>query len=141
MASPLQATQPTPGEAAVKPPIVLVAFLKRQRMLFFRFGLGAIYLMNSAIAWLTTADEFRDALSTNKITAAIDHSDVFIKVIGINDGLLFLLILSGKFRKFAVVWGAAWICGVIFVTGVRTPDFILHLAVLGLLAFYALSDD
>lgn len=92
--------------------------------------------MNSVIAW-TSANEFRDALTSNRLTSWLGHTDALIRLIGVNDGLLFLLILSGKLRKIAVAWGMAWVLAVIYVTGFRASDFIEHVGVLALLLYYS----
>jgi hypothetical protein len=107
----------------------------KNKQLLFQIGLGGLFLANSITAW-ASADEFRDLLTGNNLTSHFGHTDLLIKVIGINDALLFLLFLSGKYRKLAFAWGSLWIIAVIYVTGFWTPDFIEHLSVLALLAYY-----
>ncbi|MBI3624490.1 hypothetical protein HY218_02550 [Candidatus Saccharibacteria bacterium] len=111
--------------------------LKKNKNVLFRVGLGSIFLVNSVTAWLAS-DDFRSSLAGNSVTSHFGHQDTLIRLIGINDALLFLLILSGKYRKLAVIWGSVWLLAVIFVTGFWTTDFIEHLGVLALLAYYAL---
>ncbi len=110
--------------------------LKKNKNMLFRIGLSSFFLVNSITAW-TAPDEFKDALTGNSAAAHIGHTNTLVHLIGVNDALLFLLILSGKYRKVAVVWAGVWLVAVIFVTGFWTTDFIEHLGVLALLAYYA----
>ncbi len=109
--------------------------LRENRSILFRIGLSSFFLVNSISAWVA-AGEFRDLLTSNSITSHIGHTNSLIYLIGINDALLFLLILSGRYRKLVVVWGSLWLVAVIFVTGFWTTDFIEHIGVLALLACY-----
>lgn len=118
----------------------MIKDLKSYKPWLFRIGLSSFFLVNSVIAW-TASNEFKDLLSSNRLTSIIGHPDLLLKLIGINDALLFLLILSGKFRKLAVVWGIAWLVAVIYVTGFWSTDFIEHLGVLALLTYYAFIED
>lgn len=110
--------------------------LRKNKQIFFRIGLGGIFLANSVTAW-AASDDFRNLLSSNSLTSHIGHADLLIKLIGVNDALLFLFILSGKYRKLVVAWGSLWIIAAVYVTGFWTPDFIEHLGVLALLAYYS----
>lgn len=114
--------------------------LKSYRPWLFRIGLSSFFLANSVTAWVAS-DEFRELIDQNKLTSAIGHPDLLLKLIGINDALLFLLIVSGKFRKLAVAWGVAWLIAVIYVSGFWNPEFIEHLGVLALLIYYAHLKD
>ncbi|MBA3757425.1 hypothetical protein H0X09_00995 [Candidatus Saccharibacteria bacterium] len=113
--------------------------LKNNKEQLFRLGLGSIFLANSVTAW-AASDEFRDLLTNNSLTSHIGHTDLLIKLVAINDAVLFLLILSGKLRKLAVVWGGVWLIAVIYVTGFWTTDFIEHIGVLALLVYYSLMN-
>lgn len=109
--------------------------LKKNKDILFRIGLSSVFLVNSVTAWVASND-FRTSLAGNNVTSHLGHQDALIRLIGINDALLFLLILSGKFRKLAVAWGSLWLLAVIFVTGFWTTDFIEHIGILALLAYY-----
>ena len=113
----------------------MIKWLKKNKAILFRIGLGGIFLANSVTAW-AASDEFRDLLTSNSFASHIGHTDLLVKLIAINDAALFLLILSGQLRKLAVTWGSLWLIAVIYVTGFWTPDFIEHLGVLALLAYY-----
>ena len=112
--------------------------LKKHHKLLFRIGLSAFFLANSVTAWFMP-DEFKSTLESNSLMAHIGHASLFVKVIGVNDGLLFLLILSGKYRKVVATWASLWLLGVIYVTGFWTTDFIEHIGILALLGYYALG--
>ncbi len=92
-------------------------------------------MTNSVIAWITPGD-FRDLLTSNSLTSHIGHADLMVKLIGINDAALFLVIFSGQYRKLVAVWGSAWLVAVIYVTGFWITDSIEHLSVLALLIYY-----
>jgi hypothetical protein len=113
-------------------------FLETKRDLLLRLGVGGFFLTNSVAAWIGS-NEFRDIIGSHAWLTNLVNANVLIKVIGVNDGLLFLLILSGKWRKLAAIWGLAWIAGVIYMTSFAMPDTIERLAIMLLLAYYALS--
>lgn len=113
--------------------------LKKNKNILFRIGLSSFFLVNSVTAW-TAPEEFKEALTGNSVAAHVGHTSALVHLIGVNDGLLFLLILSGRYRKVAVIWASVWLVAVIFVTGFWTTDFIEHLGVLALLAYYAYSE-
>ncbi len=110
--------------------------LIKNKQVLFRIGLGGIFLTNSVIAW-TAPGDFKDLLTSNNLTSHIGHADLLVKLIGINDAALFLVILSGQYRKLVAVWGSVWLVAVIYVTGFWKPDFIEHLGVLALLVYYS----
>lgn len=103
--------------------------------LLFRIGLGFIFLTNSLTAFLSP-DEFRELITNNPLSSRLASPNALISFIGINDALLFLLIALGKWRKFVALWAALWLLAVIYVTGIRTPDFIEHLGILLLISYY-----
>lgn len=118
----------------------VVKTLKPYKSWLFRIGLSSFFLANSITAWFAS-DAFRELLDQNKLTSAVGHPDLLLKFIGINDALLFLLILSGRFRKLATIWGSIWLIGVIYVSGLWNPEFIEHLGILALLLYYANQKD
>ncbi len=110
-------------------------WLKRNKLRLLRVGIGGIFLANS-IAAFVSPDEFKELLELNSITSSIGHASLLVFLVGLNDGLLSLLLFSGKYKKLVAVWGSAWMVVVIYMTGVWTPDFIEHAAVASLLGSY-----
>lgn len=107
--------------------------------LIFRAGLGSIFLVNSLTAWIS-ADEFLDLIKNNALASVIAKPEILVRIAGINDGLLFLLILSGRWRKIVAVWAAAWLVVVIYVSGFGWSSIIEHLGVLAFILYYFLTD-
>lgn len=107
--------------------------------LLLRTGLGAFFLTNSIAAW-TGGDEFKEIINGHAWLTRLASADVFVKIIGVNDALLFLLLVSGKYRKYAAIWGMIWISSVIFLTGFAMPDTIERLGIMLILAYYAMTD-
>ncbi|MBI4088837.1 hypothetical protein HY415_01950 [Candidatus Kaiserbacteria bacterium] len=104
-------------------------------MLFFRLGLASFFLANSLIAWFSPS-EFIELLGNSPLASAIAAPEFWIPVIGVNDALLFLLILSGRWQKVIAVWSGLWMVAVIYVAGFGTIEFIEHLGLLFLIAYY-----
>ena len=106
----------------------------------FRFGLAVIFLANSLTAWFLP-DEFREIILISNLASKLGNTDILVNLIVINDGLLFLLLVLGVWRKPVAIWGLIWILMVIFVTGFLTPDFVEHIGVILLLAGYYFSKN
>lgn len=116
---------------------MLKLFLKTSASdLFFRFGLSSIFLANSLTAWFAP-DEFLELLKNNLLASAIARPQFWIYIIGINDAVLFLLILSGLWRKIIAIWAAFWIVAVIYITiGGGAPELIEHAGILFFIIYY-----
>ncbi|GEM_PF-2503474 len=112
-------------------------FLKPSSLdFFFRFGLSIVFLLNSLTAWFSP-DEFLELLKNNPLASAIANPQIWIYIISINDALLFLLILSGRWRKTIAIWAALWMTAVIYVTlGGGITEFIEHIGVLSFIIYY-----
>lgn len=110
-------------------------FKKIDANFFFRLGLGGIFLASSLTAWFAPG-EFIELLEHNQLASAIADPERLVTLIGINDLLLFGFILSGRWRKLVAGWAGFWMLIVIYVTGLTTPEFIEHLAILSLVAYY-----
>lgn len=108
----------------------------KQINLLFRFGLGLIFLSNSVQAFVSP-DEFIDTVSKLSLLPKIIDPSLFVKFIGINDFILFVLILSGKWPRLAALWAGLWVLGVIISQGVWAPETIFHIGVIALAVYYA----
>lgn len=117
---------------------MVTLFKKIDTDFFFRLGLSGIFLTSSLTAWFAP-DEFIELLEHNQLALAIASPEQLVSLIGLNDFLLFGLILSGKWRKLVAAWAILWLLIVIYVTGFRTPEFIEHLAILSLVTYHYLS--
>ena len=117
----------------------MLSVLRRQKHeLLFRLGLSGIFLANSLVAWFLP-DEFKDLVVGSNLATLLGTPSFLTHVIGVNDVLLFLLILSGKWRHLVALWAVVWLFGVIIVTGVYTPDFIEHVSIMFLIGYYFFS--
>ncbi len=104
--------------------------------LFFRIGLSSFFLINSLTAWLAP-DEFLELLGMNSLASAIADPQFWVYVIGINDAILFLLILSGYWRKKIAIWAGLWVIAVMYVTiSEGTMEFIEHIGILSFAFYY-----
>ncbi len=104
--------------------------------LLFRIGLSSFFLINSLAAWFAP-NEFLELLGGNALASAIAVPQFWVYVIGINDGLLFLLILSGRWNKKIAVWAGLWVFAVIYVTiSEGTAELIEHIGVLSFILYY-----
>ena len=102
----------------------------------FRFGIASFFLLNSLSAWLEP-DEFLELLEKNPLASAIAAPHFWVNIIGINDGLVFLLILSGRWRKGVAIWAALWMLMVFYVTIPNGLfDLIEHAGIISLIIYY-----
>ena len=105
----------------------------------FRLGLSSFFLLNSLTAWFSP-DEFLELLQSNPLASSIADPQFWVYIIGINDALLFLLILSGRWRKGIAIWAAIWIIGVVYMTiSEGAMELIEHLGLLSFIAYYYLT--
>lgn len=111
-------------------------FIKKSTAdILFRLGLSSVFLVNSLTAWFAP-NEFMELLKSNSLASAIASPGFWIFVIGFNDGLLFLLILLGRWRKVIAMWAAFWLVIVIYMTGFEATEFVEHAGTLFLIAYY-----
>ena len=111
-------------------------FTKKSTLCFlFRFGLSSVFLVNSLTAWFSPT-EFIELLKSNSLVSLIAGPGFWIPLIGINDSLLFLIILLGRWRKVVAIWAALWVIAVIYVTGFEVTGFVEHAGLLSLIVYY-----
>ncbi len=102
----------------------------------FRLGLSSFFLINSLAAWFAPS-EFLELLGANSLASSIADPSFWVYIIGINDGLLFLLILLGKWNKIIATWAGLWVALVMYVTFREgTEELVEHIGVLSFLAYY-----
>jgi len=110
-------------------------WLKQNKSLLLRLGIGGFFLANS-IAAFVEPDEFKEIIEMHSVVSNFGSADFLVFLIGVNDGLLSLLLFSGRYKKIAAIWGSLWMAVVAYVTGFWTPDFLEHAAVASLLGSY-----
>jgi len=104
--------------------------------LLFRIGLSSFFLIGSLTA-LFSPSEFLELLGMNTLATSIATPQFWVYIISINDGLLFLLILLGSWRKGVAIWAGLWIIAVTYVTTSEgTFGIIEHIGVLSFISYY-----
>lgn len=105
--------------------------------LLIRLGLGVIFLANSLAAFFAPS-EFIELIEQSFVAGLLPVSpELFVPlVIGINDGIVGLLLFFGFKTRFVAVWAFIWLVGVMLVIGIGSPFDVLEHA--GLL-FMALA--
>ncbi len=97
-----------------------------------RFGLGIIFLANALMAFFAPA-EFIELIKNSFVVNVIPISpEAFVPVIiGLNDSIVGLLLISGFAARRVAVWATLWLVGVIVVIGIGSPlDVLEHTGLL-----------
>lgn len=106
-------------------------------ILIIRFGLAAVFLANAYIAWFAPV-EFQELLEQSFLADAFggDFISMFVKLIGVSDSLVALLLLFGFKLKLVSLYASAWILGIIAVTRpVEPADVLEHLGFLSMAVY------
>ncbi len=104
--------------------------------ILFRIGLSSFFLIGSLTAFFYPS-EFLELLGANTLASSIATPQFWVYLIGINDGLLFLFILLGRWRKEVAVWAGLWIVAVMYVTTSEGLfEVIEHIGVLSFISYY-----
>lgn len=90
-----------------------------------RFGLGIIFLANSLVAFFTPS-EFIEMINNSFVAHLLPiRPEVFVPlVIGLNDGIVALLLFLGIATRRVGAWAFVWLIGVMIVIG--TPLDVLE---------------
>jgi hypothetical protein len=80
----------------------------------FRFGFASVFLINALIAWLEPGG-FVKLMQGGLLGQVIDDFKPFVWLIGLNDGLLALLILWGRARAWVLAWSGLWLLAVTLI--------------------------
>lgn len=107
-----------------------------QKKLLFRLGFGLIFL-SSAVQAFVAPGEFRELVAKLPMLPQLIDPALFVKLIGVNDLVLFVLILSGKWPRLVGLWAGLWIVGVIIAQGIWTSETIFHLGIVALAVYHA----
>lgn len=95
-----------------------------------RFGLGIIFLANALTAFFAPA-EFIELIKGSFLGNILPMSpEAFVPiVIGLNDGIVAMLLFSGIATRRVGVWAFVWLIGVMIVIG-NTLDMLEHAGLL-----------
>lgn len=112
--------------------------LRPHAPLFIRFGLAAIFAAQAYTAWFAS-DEFKEIFGNSFLSGVFPVSpEVFVRIIGVSDMLIALMLLAGRARRFIAAYACAWIAGVVVVAWpMEIPDMLEHVGFLGM-ALYLL---
>lgn len=105
-----------------------------------RIGLGLVFLANSYTAFVSP-DEFNRLISESFLVGLLPVSlDLFVKFIGVSDGIVAALLLTGKGQKYVAVYASAWLMGVMAVIGIKEPaDLLEHFGSLSMAIYLILN--
>ena len=92
-----------------------------------RFGLGIIFIANALVAFFAPA-EFIELIENSFVVNLLPiRPEVFVPiVIGLNDSIVGLLLISGFATRRVAVWATLWLVGVIVVIGIGNPFDVLE---------------
>ena len=105
-----------------------------------RFGLGVIFIANSLVAFFAPA-EFIELIKNSFVANLLPiNPEVFVGiVIGLNDAIVGLLLISGLATRRVAVWATVWLTGVMIVIG-NPFDILEHSGLLFMSAALVLDD-
>ncbi len=108
--------------------------------LLIRFGLGIIFLANALAAFFAPA-EFIELIENSFVANLLPVSpELFVPlVIGLNDSIVGLLLISGVGKRLVAVWATLWLIGVMVVIG-EPFDMLEHAGFLFMSVALALGD-
>ncbi len=104
--------------------------------------MGLIFIANSYTAFFAP-DEFTELVKNSFLTSVVPFSaETIVKLIGVSDGLVGILLILGLFRKYVSVYAAAWIIGVILVSGFGSVgDTLEHIGILAVPVYLFLNPN
>lgn len=110
--------------------------------LLIRVGLGLVFLANSYTA-IFSPDDFSKLIGESFLANLLPVGiDIFVKFIGISDGLVAILLLIGKEQKYIAGYATLWIIGVLAVIGVKEPgDFLEHFGFLSMAVYLLVNSS
>lgn len=118
--------------------------IRKHSILIIRIGLALVFLANSYTAFVSP-DEFKELIDKSFLAGLLPiNSDLFVKFIGISDGVVSMLLLFGIKLKYIAAYAALWIIGVMAVIGLKEPgDFLEHFGPLTMALYlvYNISKD
>ncbi len=106
-----------------------------------RFGLGIIFIANALVAFFVPA-EFTKIIKNSFVANFLPiNPGTFIRIIiGLNDFIVGLLLISGFATRRVAVWATVWVVGVMIVIG-NLLDVLEHSGLLFMSAVLILGDN
>lgn len=105
---------------------MILAKYRRYSTSAIRIGLGLVFLANSYTAFVYP-DEFNRLIGESFLVGLLPVSlDLFVKFIGVSDGIVATLLLIGKGQKYIAVYASVWLIGVMAVIGIKEPADLLE---------------
>ncbi len=105
-----------------------------------RLGLGIIFIANALAAFFAPA-EFIDILKSSFLANLLPISpEAFVTiVIGLNDAIVGLLLISGIATRHVAIWATVWLIGVMVIIG-NPLNMLEHSGLLFMSAALVLGD-
>lgn len=105
-----------------------------------RYGLGLIFIANALVAFFAPT-EFVEIIENSFIANLLPISpEVFVGIIiGFNDAIVGLLLISGFATRRVAIWATIWLVGVMITIG--SPfDILEHIGILFMSVALAIDD-
>lgn len=105
-----------------------------------RFGLGVIFIANALVAFLAPT-EFVELIKNSFVANLLPvRPELFVPiVIGLNDSIVGLLLISGFTTRRVALWATLWLVGVMVTIG-EPFDVLEHFGLLFMPAALVLGD-
>jgi uncharacterized membrane protein YphA (DoxX/SURF4 family) len=82
--------------------------------LIFRIGFASVFLINAAIA-VVDPGGFVKLMQGSVLSEFITDFSLFVWLIGLNDFVIGLLVLSGRWRTWVLAWSGMWLLAVTLI--------------------------
>lgn len=119
---------------------MILAKYRKYSTSVIRIGLGLVFLANSYTAFVSPG-EFNRLISESFLVGFLPVSlNLFVKFIGISDGIVATLLLIGRGQKYVAVYASLWLVGVMAVIGTKEPaDLLEHFGGLSMAIYLMLN--
>lgn len=105
-----------------------------------RYGLGLIFIANALVAFFAP-NEFIEIIKNSFIANLFPiSSETFVGIIiGFNDAIVGLLLISGFATRRVAIWATIWLIGVMITIG-NPFDILEHIGILFMSVALAIDD-
>lgn len=117
-----------------------ISTLRKYSTLLIRVGLALVFLANSYTAFVSP-DEFTEIIGKSFFAGSLPiNSEAFVRLIGISDGTMGILLLLGIGLRYISIYTAVWITGVMATIGLKEPgEFLEHFGSLAMASYIFLN--